>query len=97
MIRDFVEAFRAGREPRETFQDGYVVNTVLDAAYRSMRSGQWEDAWQRPRTYPMIATLRSRPATRRWRGIDPIACGLRRGVDRARRGPATAQEEVISR
>jgi hypothetical protein len=29
-------------EPRETFQDGYVVNTIIDAAYRSMKSGVWE-------------------------------------------------------
>ena len=42
MMRDVVEAFRAGREPRETFRDGYIVNAVLDAAYRSIRSGQWE-------------------------------------------------------
>ena len=28
--------------PRETFEDGYVVNTIIDAAYRSMRSGRWE-------------------------------------------------------
>jgi len=42
MMRHMVEAFRAGSEPRETFRDGYVVNSVLDAAYRSMRSGRWE-------------------------------------------------------
>jgi predicted dehydrogenase len=42
MMRDVVEAFRAGREPRETFRDGYIVNAVLDAAYRSIRSGHWE-------------------------------------------------------
>jgi len=42
MMRHMVEAFRAGSEPRETFRDGYVVNGVLDAAYRSMRSGSWE-------------------------------------------------------
>ena len=42
MMRHMVEAFCAGSEPRETFRDGYVVNSVLDAAYRSMRSGRWE-------------------------------------------------------
>ena len=42
MMRDVVLAFREGREPRETFRDGYIVNAVLDAAYRSIRSGQWE-------------------------------------------------------
>ena len=43
MMSHMVEAFRAGREPRETFRDGYIVNAVLDAAYRSMVSGRWED------------------------------------------------------
>jgi predicted dehydrogenase len=42
MMQHMVEAFRSGSEPRETFRDGYVVNAVLDAAYRSMRSGRWE-------------------------------------------------------
>jgi predicted dehydrogenase len=42
MMGHMVEAFRAGREPRETLRDGYIVNAVLDAAYRSMRSGHWE-------------------------------------------------------
>jgi predicted dehydrogenase len=41
-FRHFVEAYRAGTEPRETFQDGYVVNAIIDAAYRSMKSGVWE-------------------------------------------------------
>ena len=42
MLGHMVEAFRAGREPSETFRDGFIVNAVLDAAYRSMRSGAWE-------------------------------------------------------
>jgi predicted dehydrogenase len=41
-LRHFVECFRTGAEPRETFVDGYIVNCALDACYRSMRSGQWE-------------------------------------------------------
>jgi predicted dehydrogenase len=41
-LRHFVECFVAGREPRETFVDGYVVNCILDACYRAMRSGRWE-------------------------------------------------------
>jgi predicted dehydrogenase len=41
-LRHFVECFRSGAQPRETFVDGYVVNVILDACYRSMRSGQWE-------------------------------------------------------
>ena len=42
MMRDVVEAFRGGTEPRETFRDGYIVNAILDAAYRSIGSGHWE-------------------------------------------------------
>ena len=42
MMRHVVEAFRTGTAPRETFHDGFVVNTIIDAAYRSMRSGRWE-------------------------------------------------------
>jgi predicted dehydrogenase len=41
-MRHFIEAYRAGTEPRETFEDGLVVNGVIDAAYRSMKSGRWE-------------------------------------------------------
>jgi predicted dehydrogenase len=41
-MRHFVESFTAGAEPRETFVDGFVVNTILDACYLSMRTGKWE-------------------------------------------------------
>jgi predicted dehydrogenase len=43
MMADVVGAFRDGRAPGETLADGYVVNAILDAAYRSIRSGRWED------------------------------------------------------
>jgi predicted dehydrogenase len=42
MMADVIDAFRSGRPPRETFRDGYAVNGILDAAYRSMASGRWE-------------------------------------------------------
>jgi predicted dehydrogenase len=42
MMQHVVEAFRSGTTPRETFRDGYIVNTIIDAAYRSMKSGRWE-------------------------------------------------------
>jgi predicted dehydrogenase len=41
-MADVVTAFREGRAPRETFADGLIVNRILDAAYRSIASGQWE-------------------------------------------------------
>jgi predicted dehydrogenase len=42
MMAEVVSAFREGRAPRETFADGLIVNLILDAAYRSMKSGHWE-------------------------------------------------------
>jgi len=41
-MKHFVECVRDGRTPRETYEDGWIVNTVLDAGYRSMRSKRWE-------------------------------------------------------
>jgi len=42
MFTDMLNALEQGHQPRETFYDGYVVNAILDAAYRSARSKQWE-------------------------------------------------------
>jgi predicted dehydrogenase len=42
MFSDMFDAMEAGRPPRETFYDGYVVNAVMDAAYRSAKSRAWE-------------------------------------------------------
>ncbi|GAB3174377.1 Gfo/Idh/MocA family protein [Telluribacter humicola] len=42
MFTDMFKAVEAGREPAETFYDGYVVNAVIDACYRSAKSKQWE-------------------------------------------------------
>lgn len=42
-MRHFVRCRATGTTPRETFEDGYVVNAVLDAGYRSMRTGNWEE------------------------------------------------------
>lgn len=40
-MKHFVECVRDGRTPRETYEDGYIVNCVLDAGYRSMRTRKW--------------------------------------------------------
>jgi len=42
MFTDMLDAIDAGRSPMETFYDGYVVNAVMDAAYRSVESKRWE-------------------------------------------------------
>jgi len=42
MFMDMFNALEQGKQPKETFYDGYVVNSVLDACYRSAKSKQWE-------------------------------------------------------
>ncbi|RYG01582.1 MAG: Gfo/Idh/MocA family oxidoreductase, partial [Chitinophagaceae bacterium] len=50
MFMDMFDAIEEGRAPKETFYDGYVVNAVLDAAYKSVKSKLWEpvklDIWR---------------------------------------------------
>ncbi|MEY2595497.1 MAG: hypothetical protein RL634_451 [Bacteroidota bacterium] len=50
MFAEMFTCFEKGSSPRETFYDGYVVNAVLDAAYRSAKSKLWEpvklDEWR---------------------------------------------------
>jgi predicted dehydrogenase len=41
MFSDMFRAMEAGSPPRETFYDGYVVNAVMDACYRSAADGAW--------------------------------------------------------
>ncbi|MGE5357508.1 MAG: Gfo/Idh/MocA family protein [Bacteroidales bacterium] len=42
MFTDMFDAMDSRRSPKETFYDGYVVNAVIDACYRSAKSRQWE-------------------------------------------------------
>jgi predicted dehydrogenase len=42
MFNDMFRSFEEGREPLETIYDGYVVNAIMDAAYRSAASKKWE-------------------------------------------------------
>ena len=50
MFTDVFTALEAGKPPMETFYDGYVVNAVMDACYRSAQSKKWEpvelDIWR---------------------------------------------------
>jgi predicted dehydrogenase len=50
MFADMLDAFEAKRAPVETFYDGYVVNAIMDACYRSMETKRWEavvlDDWR---------------------------------------------------
>lgn len=42
MFTDMFSALEEKREPLETFYDGYVVNAILDAAYKSAETKLWE-------------------------------------------------------
>ena len=42
MFTDMFGSCEEGRQPAETFYDGYVVNAILDAAYRPAETKQWE-------------------------------------------------------
>jgi hypothetical protein len=50
MFADMLDAFDQKRAPVETFYDGYVVNAIMDACYRSMETKRWEavvlDDWR---------------------------------------------------
>jgi predicted dehydrogenase len=50
MFTDMFDALDNGNVPAETFFDGYVVNAIIDAAYRSARHRRWEpiaiDGWR---------------------------------------------------
>lgn len=50
MFTDMFRSIEENKIPKETFYDGYVVNAILDAAYKSAKSKQWEpvilDIWR---------------------------------------------------
>ncbi len=50
MFTDMLDALDNNVEPTETFYDGYVVNAIMDACYRSAKSKQWApvvlDVWR---------------------------------------------------
>ena len=50
MFMDMFNAMEKGEAPKETFYDGYIVNSIIDAAYRSAKSKLWEpvqlDIWR---------------------------------------------------
>jgi predicted dehydrogenase len=42
MFSDMFRAIDGGTAPQETFYDGYVVNAIMDACYRSAKTRAWE-------------------------------------------------------
>ncbi len=65
MFADMLDAIDARRAPMETFYDGYVVNAVVDACYKSMSSGKWEPVelavWRGEGETASAATVRGAP------------------------------------
>ncbi len=42
MFTNMFEAIEKNQQPDESFYDGYIVNAIIDAAYKSAASKQWE-------------------------------------------------------
>ncbi len=40
-MRHFVDCLAGGKTPSETYEDGVIVNRIIDACYRSMETKQW--------------------------------------------------------
>ncbi len=68
MFTDMFNAMDEGREPRETFYDGYIVNAVMDACYRSAKSKKWESV--------ELEDWRGRTNVKRIRGLKKMVEGF---------------------
>ncbi len=59
MFTDMFAAMEGGKTPMESFYDGYVVNAVLDACFKSAESRKWEpiviDDWRAAAPTPRIS------------------------------------------
>jgi predicted dehydrogenase len=62
MFTEMFDCLEAGTKPQEDFYDGYVVNAVMDACYRSAKTKQWEpvqlDFWRGKTGVPKISALK---------------------------------------
>jgi predicted dehydrogenase len=62
MFSDMFDALDDGRQPTETFYDGYIVNAVMDACFRSAASKRWEsvelEVWRGGGAEPIERTSR---------------------------------------
>ena len=63
MFKDMFEAHENKRQPKETFYDGYVVNAIIDASYKSIKSKKWEkinlEVWRGKEGVEKISSLQS--------------------------------------
>jgi predicted dehydrogenase len=62
MFADMFDSVEQKRLPQETFYDGYVVNAILDAAYKSAKSRRWEpiklEVWRGDETAEVISAFK---------------------------------------
>ena len=42
MFMDMFNSMDEGKAPMETFYDGYIVNTIIDACYKAAETKKWE-------------------------------------------------------
>ena len=42
MFADMLDSMENGKQPYESFYDGYVVNSIIDACYKSAETKKWE-------------------------------------------------------
>ena len=42
MFTDMLDSLEQNKVPKETFYDGYIVNAIMDACYKSARTKKWE-------------------------------------------------------
>lgn len=61
MFTDMFRAYENKTEAKETFYDGYIVNEIMDACYRSAKSKKWEpvklEVWRGREKTPLINAL----------------------------------------
>jgi len=61
MFDDMLNSLEKGQAPMETFYDGYVVNAIIDACYKSSKTKQWEpvilEVWRGSETSSSKADL----------------------------------------
>lgn len=62
MFTDMFNSYEKKGKPKETFYDGYVVNEIMDACYRSSESKRWEpvklDVWRGLEKSEKISSLK---------------------------------------
>ena len=63
MFHEMFQCMDNGKRPMEDFYDGYIVNAIIDACYRSAETKKWEpvklDVWRGKKGVGKISALKS--------------------------------------